>query len=158
MPAVGISTPTTRKILTRAFRAESKYFYPGFNIGGPLIIPGTNFNHNRDKLFFFFGTEYYKQDVDNGVYHAVVPTPAMRQGDFSDAAYLSKLNGYSVTGVPGGSMFTNGKLNSAADPNGQALINLYPLPNEDPSKLGGFNYANGETRYSNMLQFRGRVD
>ena len=139
-------------------RPESKYFYPGFNIGGPLIIPGTNFNHNRDKLFFFFGTEYYKQDVDNGVYHAVVPTPAMRQGDFSDAAYLSKLNGYSVTGVPGGSMFTNGKLNSAADPNGQALINLYPLPNEDPSKLGGFNYANGETRYSNMLQFRGRVD
>src|SRR5439155_1548122 len=134
MPAVGISTPTTRKILTRAFRApnpststlayfsrpESKYFYPGFNIGGPLIIPGTNFNHNRDKLFFFFGTEYYKQDVDNGVYHAVVPTPAMRQGDFSDAAYLSKLNGYSVTGVPGGSMFTNGKLDSAADPNGQA--------------------------------------
>src|SRR2546429_481944 len=139
-------------------RPESKYFYPGFNIGGPLIIPGTNFNHNRDKLFFFFGTEYYKQDVDNGVYHAVVPTPAMRQGDFSDAAYLSNLNGYSVTGVPGGSMFTNGKLNSAADPNGQALINLYPLPNEDPSKLGGFNYANGETRYSNMLQFRGRVD
>src|SRR5947208_1757176 len=40
-------------------RPESKYFYPGFNIGGPLIIPGTNFNHNRDKLFFFFGTEDY---------------------------------------------------------------------------------------------------
>jgi len=139
-------------------RPESKYFYPGGQIGGPLIIPGTSFNHNRDKVFFFFATEYYKQNVDNGVYHAVVPTAAMRQGDFSDAAYLSSLNGYAVTGVPGGSQFTNGKLNGAPDPNGQILLNLYPLPNEDPTKLQGFNYANGETRYSNMLQFRGRVD
>ncbi len=139
-------------------RPETKYFYPGGNIGGPLIIPGTNFNHNRDKVFFFFGTEYYKQNVDNGVYHAVVPTAAMRQGDFSNAAYLSSLNGYAVTGVPGGSKFTNGKINSAADPNGQILLNVYPLPNEDPTKLAGFNYANGETRYSNMLQFRGRID
>ena len=139
-------------------RPETKYFYPGGNIGGPLIIPGTRFNHNRDKVFFFFGTEYYKQNVDNGVYHAVVPTAAMRKGDFSDAAYLGSLNGYAVTGVPGGSKFTNGRLNTAPDPNGQILMNVYPLPNEDPTKLGGFNYANGETRYSNMLQFRGRVD
>src|SRR2546429_4347028 len=138
-------------------RPETKYFYPGFQIGGPVILPHPGFNRNRDRMFFFFGTEYYKQDVDNGVYHAVVPTAAMRQGDFSNSAYLSSLNGYSVTGVPGGSMFTNGKLNSAADPNGQALINLYPLPHEDPSKHGGFNYANGATRDSNMLQFRGRV-
>jgi len=139
-------------------RPETKYFYPGGQIGGPLIIPGTSFNHNRDKVFFFFATEYYKQNVDNGVYHAVVPTAAMRQGDFSDAAYLSSLNGYAVTGVPGGSHFTNGKLNGAPDPNGQILLNVYPLPNEDPTQLQGFNYANGETRYSNMLQFRGRVD
>ena len=148
-------------------RPESKYFYPGGNIGGPLIIPGTNFNHNRDKVFFFFGTEYYKQDVDNGVYHAVVPTAAMRNGDFTDSAYLSHLNGSGVTGVPNVSSsknpyfgcVTNGKV-TCIDPNGRALMNLYPLPNEDPSNpaLNGFNYANGETRYSNMRQFRGRVD
>jgi hypothetical protein len=141
-------------------RPETKYFYPGGNIGGPLIIPGTGFNHNRDKVFFFFGTEYYKQNVDNGVYNAVVPTAAMRSGDFSNSAYMSHLNGYAVSGVPGGSKFTNGKLNTAADPNGQILLDLYPLPNQDPTQpgVGGFNYANGETRYSNMLQFRGRVD
>lgn len=147
-------------------RPEAKYFYPGGNIGGPLIIPGTNFNHDRDKVFFFFGTEYYKQDVDNGVYHAVVPTAAMRNGDFTDSAYLSHLNGSGVTGVPNpgssnpySGCVTNGKI-TCIDPSGQALMNLYPLPNEDPSNpaLHGFNYANGETRYSNMLQFRGRVD
>ena len=148
-------------------RPETKYFYPGGNIGGPLIIPKTNFNHNRDKVFFFFGTEYYKQNVDNGVYHAVVPTGAaspgttmnMRAGDFSDASYLSHLNGYAVSGVPGGSMFTNGKVNAGAiNSNGLALMNTYPIANEDPTKLGGFNYANGETRYSNMMQYRGRID
>src|SRR5260221_7973810 len=147
-------------------KPETKYFYPGFNIGGPLIIPGTNFNHNRDKIFFFFGTEYYKQDVDNGVYEAVVPTAAMRQGDFSETLagknYVNWLNGSSVSGLPGGGNFTNGKINdsSLVDLNGQRLMNLYPLPNLDPSQSGsqGFNYVSGLTRYSNMLQFRGRVD
>jgi hypothetical protein len=141
-------------------RPETKYFYPGFQIGGPVILPHTGFNRGRDKMFFFFGTEYYKQDVDNGVYHAVVPTAAMRNGDFSDAAYLSKLNGYAVSGVPNANGFTNGHLTGTPDPNGQVLLNLYPLPNQDPTKpgSGGFNYANGQTRYSNMLQFRGRVD
>ena len=150
-------------------RPETKYFYPGGQIGGPVLIPGTNFNHNRDKLFFFFATEYYKQNVDNGVYHAVVPTGAaaapgttmnMRAGDFTDHNYLSHLNGYAVTGTPGGSMFTNGKLTGTADPNGQILMDLYPLPNQDPTRpgSGGWNYANGETRFSNMLQFRTKVD
>jgi Carboxypeptidase regulatory-like domain len=141
-------------------RPQTKYFYPGFQIGGPVILPHSDFNRNRDKMFFFFGTEYYKQDVDNGVYHAVVPTQAMRNGDFSNAAYLSSLNGSSVTGVPNANGFTNGHLTGTPDPNGQILLNLYPLPNQDPTKggSGGFNYANGQTRYSNMLQFRGRVD
>jgi len=141
-------------------RPETKYFYPGFQIGGPVILPHTGFNRGRDKMFFFFGTEYYKQNVDNGVYHAVVPSQAMRNGDFSDSAYLGKLNGYAVSGVPNANGFTNGHLTGTPDPNGQILLNLYPLPNQDPTKAGsgGFNYANGQTRYSNMLQFRGRVD
>jgi len=147
-------------------KPKTRYFYPGFNIGGPVIIPGTQLNHNRDKLFFFYGMEYYKQDVDNGVYHAVVPTAAMRQGDFTQMLngkpYVSYLNGGGVTGLPGGSDFTNGKINSSnlINPNGQILTNVYPLPNLDPSLPGthGFNYAQAATRYSNMLQERVRVD
>ena len=191
-------------------RPETKYFYPGGQIGGPLIIPGTNFNHNRDKLFFFAAFQYYKQDVDNGVYHAVVPTAAMRNGDFSDKTYLSSLNGYAVTGVPNGGgantgpttggpgnqdphtpgkLFNNGVLDPnqicggtwvytdpttgnkttypqcPADPvsyaNGANLISkIYPLPNQDPTRpgSGGWNYASGQTRYSNFWQLRGRAD
>jgi hypothetical protein len=65
-------------------RPASTYNYPGFNIGGPLVIPGTNFNKNRDKLFFFFGTEYSMQKPDNGTVMAVVPSEKMLQGDFSE--------------------------------------------------------------------------
>src|SRR5689334_10255300 len=44
-------------------RPLSKYNYPGGNIGGPILLPWTNFNRNRDKLFFFVGYErYYQQD------------------------------------------------------------------------------------------------
>ena len=148
-------------------KPKTKYFYPGGNIGGPVIIPGTNFNHNRDKMFFFFGTEYYKQDVDNGLYEAVVPTLAMRNGDFSQQlngnSYLSYLNGFGVTGTPSGANWTNGVLTSGLDLNGQRLMNTYPLDNVDPSTIIngtklGWNYINSQTRFSNMLQFRGRVD
>jgi len=151
-------------------RPEAKYFYPGAQIVDLVVIPGTNFNHKRYKLFFLIAFQYYKQDVDNGVYHAVVPTGAnapgtsmnMRNGDFSDGAYLSHLNGYAVTAVPNSNGFTNGHMTASPDSTGTgpALINVYPLPNIDPSipSNGGFNYASGQTRYSNFWQIRERVD
>jgi Carboxypeptidase regulatory-like domain len=146
-------------------RPQTKYWYPGGQISGPVIIPGTNFNHNRDKLFFFFGTELYRQDVDNGIYHAVVPTQAMRNGDFTDPL-ISKLNGYAVTGKPNGGGpnhdgYNNGMVNAARiDPNGKALMNVYPLNNADPtiSTNQGYNYIKALTRSSNMNQYRGRLD
>ena len=77
-------------------KPKNKFCFPGFNIGGPLLIPGTDFNKNRDKLFFFFGYEYYKQDLDTGTLRSWVPTAAMRNGDFSDTAYLASLSGGGV--------------------------------------------------------------
>ena len=32
-------------------RPESQFNYPGGNIGGPVYIPGVDFNKNKDKLF-----------------------------------------------------------------------------------------------------------
>jgi hypothetical protein len=31
----------------------NSYYYPGGTIGGPVIIPGTNFNKSRQKLFLY---------------------------------------------------------------------------------------------------------
>jgi hypothetical protein len=65
-------------------RVKNQFFYPGFNLGGPLLIPGTSFNKNRDKVFFFVGFEYFKQRLDTGFVKSWVPTTAMRNGDFSN--------------------------------------------------------------------------
>src|SRR5207245_9811849 len=69
------------------------FYFPGFNIGGPLT-------KGRQKLFFFVGVEFMRQNHDLGVRPATVPTAAMRKGDFSDTAYLTQLNGYDVNSTP----------------------------------------------------------
>lgn len=48
--------------------------------GGPVIIP--HFYNGRDKTFFFFSWEQYRQ-TQGGVTTSTVPTDAMRNGDFS---------------------------------------------------------------------------
>ena len=40
-----------------------------------MIIPGTNFNKSREKLFFWTGFEYFRQTLDTGLLRATVPTP-----------------------------------------------------------------------------------
>src|SRR5437773_7556921 len=65
-------------------KPASKFNYLGFNLGGPVRIPGTNFNKNRDKLFFFVGMEWQRQLPDPGTQLVTVPTAKMRTGDFSE--------------------------------------------------------------------------
>jgi hypothetical protein len=147
---------------------NNKYFFPGGNIGGPVLLPGTRFNKNRDKLFFFTGYEHYFQTIDTGLLRATVPTEGMRQGNFTDTE-LSKIegivNGRPVTSSGGPAQ----RLNSAEfptgtvpanliDPGGRALMNLLPLPNIDPNTTGGFNFARQITFDQNSLQWLSRVD
>ena len=123
-----------------------------------MLIPGTNFNKNRDKLFFFVAYEYYNQIVDNGLYQAFVPTQAMRNGDFSGVTqYQGKTDiGSNISGLP---KFPNGIVpTDQIDPTGQKLMNLYPLPNADPLTNGGFNYVAVTTKPQNAYQFRPRLD
>jgi hypothetical protein len=154
-------------------RPNSKYNYPGGNIGGPVIIPGTNFNKNRDKLFFFVGYEYYYQRVDEGSTLNVVPTLKQRQGDFSEllsgpGANLNQgrtvtvPSGCVVGGVTGNADNNNdvapgNNLAPCADPFGKALLNFYPLPNfTDPNNR--YNYVYSVLRPNDRNQFTSRFD
>jgi hypothetical protein len=63
--------------------------YPGFTLGGPVVIPGLDFNKSK-HLTFFVGAEDYAQrnvyaygSAGSAVLTALVPTAGMRQGDFS---------------------------------------------------------------------------
>ena len=137
-------------------KPNSSYYYPGFNIGGPVLIPGTNFNRSRDKLFFFAATEITQQHVDLGPQTAIVPTAAMRTGDFSNTKYNSALASYATnmnpcSGYSPGYPYVNrsttyckgnttGILDpTMIDPGGRILLNAIPLPNADPATHNGYN-------------------
>jgi hypothetical protein len=138
-------------------KPKNQFAYPGFNIGGPLIIPGTNFNKNRDKVFFFTGYEFYRQRLDTGTLQSWVPTAAMRNGDFSDAAALSGLGNSFVSASP--TNLVNGRIpGNLIDPNGQKLINLFPLPNANPALTDGYNYVQNVPLNQNMHQWLSRFD
>jgi hypothetical protein len=66
-------------------KVPSHYYYPGGDIGGPLVIPHTRFNSTaRTKLFFHESFEDYRQLIDGGINDAFVPTADMiKTGDFS---------------------------------------------------------------------------
>jgi hypothetical protein len=141
-------------------RPENKFYFPGGNIGGPVLIPGTNFNKNRDKLFFFTGFEAYRQTLDTGVLQSQVPTNAMLNGDFSDTALLTAFARASGQNNTMPSVAVNGRIPSALlDPSMQNLARLLPQPNIDPAGAGaGFNYALALPLTQNSWQSVTRVD
>jgi Carboxypeptidase regulatory-like domain/TonB-dependent Receptor Plug Domain len=146
-------------------RPKSKYNYPGGNIGGPVLLPWTNFNRNRDKLFFFVGLEFYRQQVDEGSKLFRVPTLKERTGDFSESGadifVPAGCTANGVTGIAGsngaGDRAPNGDLRPCSSPLGQALLNLYPAPNRTVP-FGQNNYVYSVLRPNDRNQFTSRFD
>jgi len=150
---------------TGTARPQDKYYYPGGTIGGPVLIPWTGFNKNRDKLFFFTGFEYFYQVLDTGLLRATVPTPGMLQGNFSPSE-IAKIGPYTASGAPPGQLnaaalaqFPGGIIPpSQIDPNMVALLNLYPAANHTPTLEQPFNYIQSEIFNQNNTQWMSRVD
>ena len=162
-------------------KPDTYFYYPGGNFGGPVLIPGTKFNRNHDKLFFFLAYEYYKQQVQDPAhdqYESVVPTSFERNGDFSCAslqAYFGQnpgASGCSPQTIQGGGLgpastsknnalgtITNGQIpQSLWSPIGANELKLYPSPNVNPLQNFGYNYIFNTTHSDNMWQIRPRVD
>ncbi len=148
---------------TGVAKPKNKFLFPGGNIGGP-ISP-----HHRDKVFFFTGFEYYFQTLDTGLLGATVPTPNMRNGNFSPAELARLGNKTASGGAPSqlkstltsgpNAPYPGGIIPSAAiDPTGQGLMNLFPLPNTDPNANGGYNYVSDAVFDQNSWQWMSRVD
>jgi hypothetical protein len=144
---------------------QNKYYYPGGTIGGPVLIPGTRFNKNRNKLFFFTGYEYFYQVLDTGLLRATVPTPGMLEGNFSPSE-IAKTGPFTASGAPPGQLnaaalaqFPGGMIpSSQIDPNMVALMKLYPGANATPTQSEPFNYIQAETFNQNNTQWMSRVD
>jgi len=63
----------------RSFDQENDY---GFNIGGPVKLPG--FHGNRNKAFFYFNWEHYKENGGATQPTLSIPSVKERAGDFTD--------------------------------------------------------------------------
>ncbi|HEV7217843.1 MAG TPA: carboxypeptidase-like regulatory domain-containing protein [Terriglobales bacterium] len=113
-------------------KSQNRFNTIGYNLSGPVIIPGTGFNRNRDKLFFFFSQEIWPtvHPGDGNPLKLRVPTANERNGIFTTTVKDPS------TGQP----FPNNTV-TGINPNMQKLLSLLPLPTPgyvDPSGKSNF--------------------
>jgi len=152
----------------------------GFNVGGPITIPGfgegtPSFYTLKDRAFFFFNYEgYHQQQGLNTV--TTVPTLRMRNGDFGELLtdpYVLQFFGGPVriygpriaptartlaSAIPGNRLdlvtsVINGR--RLIEPAGRAILQFYPLPNRT-GPLGSTvfqNYQASAIRPNDSNQF-----
>jgi hypothetical protein len=161
---------------SRSFFASSTEKFNLNQFGGSVGLP-----IKKDKTFLFADIQNKMQR--HGIpFTGLVPSEAMRNGDFTDDAFGNPRSDYlvnpNVTGAPntafqcnsaGNPMPVNadgsqtGGVNCNKIPAGlinpimQKMINLYPLPNTNNAALG-YNYVNEPVRKLNEGEFDGRLD
>ncbi|HWF47310.1 MAG TPA: carboxypeptidase-like regulatory domain-containing protein [Bryobacteraceae bacterium] len=131
-------------------KSQNRFNTIGYNIGGPVLIPGTSFNKGRNKMFFFFSQEIWPtvHPGDGNPLRLRVPTADERKGIFSTPVINPS------TGQP----FPNNTL-TGINPDMQKLLNLLPLPTpgySDPS--GKSNYIVNLTEHNPVNQQLLRLD
>jgi len=127
-----------------AGRPRQKYRYNigSYYLGGPVPAIGK-----KKNLFFFWSQEYQNQVVSYSVNTKTVPTALERQGDFSQSV---NTNGTLINAPfdPQATVGTTrtlfpGKVIPAnrQNPIGQAILNMFPLPNYvDPVPANKYNW------------------
>jgi Carboxypeptidase regulatory-like domain len=121
-----------------------------WTLGGPVLIPGTQFNKGRNKLFFFWSQDILSRTDPGGLNQRRMPTALERTGDFSQTfdgqnrlIYIRNptLSGTCNSASGGPACFTDNKIPAnMINPTAQALLNLFPLPNAaDPTNQ--YNYT-----------------
>jgi hypothetical protein len=143
--ALNAGTPFTNNGHGGLLRPRQRRNDFGFTLGGPVYIP--KLYNGRDKAFFFFNFEQFRETVITNNVSTTVPTLAYRAGNFSQALTKRSL-GTDGLGRPllentiydpasdftaNGLVYRNpypGNIvpQSAIDPVAQKIQNLIPLP------------------------------
>ena len=125
----------------------------GGKLGGPVFIP--KLYNGKDKSFFFVDYEGFRLP-ESVTESAVVPTAAMKMGDFTNysnpsATYTGLTDPY--TGASWGNQIPTANISSIA----QQFLQFYPDPNTPATLTGGgtvptTSYVNGESAnyYTNV--------
>ncbi|MGA2858888.1 MAG: TonB-dependent receptor [Candidatus Sulfotelmatobacter sp.] len=139
----------------------------GGTLAGPVIIPHVYDGKNKTFFFFSLDATILRQSSNNAF---TVPTPLMRQGDFSEDPNVVS-NGiydpYTTVGPDSNGLFARQPFLNAdgsmatslpanrLDPTAMFFINSFPLPNHIDT-LGGCPLAASGT-YSICNNFEGRM-
>jgi hypothetical protein len=113
-----------------------RYNYFGANLGGPV---------KKNRVFFFYNFEDFKQNIPGSLAQAWVPTALERQGNFSQT--LTNTTGGKPSIYEPGSQYSGTPVplpglilpQSLISPLGQAIMNLYPLPNNPNNPTLDYN-------------------
>jgi hypothetical protein len=130
-------------VLTGSPKPVDRFRDYGGTFGGPIYWPGK-FNQDKNKLFFFIGQEFVPvNSITGGLNQLTMPTALERNGDFSQTTdgtgavipILDPLNNHQP--FPGNKIPQN-RINTA----GQALLNIFPMPNFNNTAVsaGQYNY------------------
>src|SRR5688572_10698847 len=132
-------------------KSPHKYNAYGFTLGGPIYIPGT-FNENKQSLFFFWGQEW-QRDRTVEEQTGIVPTQAMRNGDFS-SLLPGRVIRDPLTGLP----FANNVIpQNRISPQGRALMNAFPLPTPG-FQQGANNWIGNPSVFNNQRKDSIKID
>ncbi len=135
--------------LANVQRGEQRYADFGYDLGGPVWIPGVTDRHHT-KTFFFFGQEYLR--TKNAVQQTItnLPTPQQRAGNFNVpvcAAYTGATCTATTTSI------TN--IDPTAHEYLADIINKLPAPNNPNDPQGLITQAAG---FNNESQTLIRID
>ena len=130
-------------------KAPTTFANGGFTLGGPIV---------RSKLFFFGD---YQRTLDNSGYvvRTIVPTTAMRNGDFS--AVPSRIYDPLTGDVSGANRvaFTNNVIpQERISPIARRILALVPEPNIPGVALGQNNYQKAQTREKTTDGFDAKIN
>lgn len=147
-------------------KPEYRFDTYGANIGGPVALPGL-WSPQEKKLFFFYSLEAPQGQRPPGpIRRYRLPTEAERNGDFSQTRdqqgrpifIRDPQRGGTCNILTGGPGCFPGNVVPAdrIDPNGRALLGIFPVPDRADLESTGHNYLRQETadhpRLNNVLR------
>ena len=122
-------------------RAVYRFMQTGWNLGGPIKIPGTKVD-TKDKLFFFASQEWGRSRQPAAPVRLMLPSAAERGGDFSNSRDGSG-NLVRVIDPTTGQQFTGNIIPTARfNQYGPQMLNWLPNPNIFGNSTYNYESAN----------------
>ena len=151
--ALNAGMPYTDDGLGHHFRPQERRIDAGVSFGGPVYIP--KLYNGRNRTFFFFNYEKYRDRQNAYMGLGTVPTAKMRNGDFSEVLTNRNLG----TDFAGRALLENtiyDPLTRTTDDSGRFIVNpfagnLIPSTRLDPVALKILDYIPNATNPNSIV-------